>query len=130
MRLLCIQVVSIEVWYLGHVSSSFDPPEGVAPFSYVFDLTGEIHISRPADMHIKQTALPAYLIGREANTRKVKSYVRFTTPYYETSLEKTAHTESESLKPSNASGTWYHEALRILADFEEYFLLPGLGGSF
>lgn len=30
----------------GPVSEAFDPPEGQAPFSYVFDLTGEIRVDR------------------------------------------------------------------------------------
>lgn len=105
------------------MSKSFEPPEGVEAFSYVFDLTGEIHVSRPVDMHIEQTALPAYLIGQEANKRKVKAYVRHTTPYYQTSLDKTAHSETDMIKPSDPVGTWYHEALRILANFEEYLFL-------
>ncbi|KAF8580694.1 hypothetical protein K439DRAFT_1648132 [Ramaria rubella] len=113
----------------GPVSRSFDPPEGVEPFSYVFDLTGEIHISRPADMHIEQTALPAYLLGREASKRNVKAYVRITTPFYQTSLDKTVHDESEVIKPVDPVGTWYHEALRILANFQDLNLViirPGL----
>lgn len=101
------------------MSKAFDPPQGVEPFSYVFDMTGEIHISRPVDMHIEQTALPAYLIGREASQRKVKAYVRLTAPFYQTSLEKMAHSESDVIKPSDPVGTWYHEALRILANFNE-----------
>lgn len=113
----------------GPVSKSFDPPEGVEPFSYVFDLTGQIHIARAVEMHIEQTAVPAYLLGREASKRKVKAYVRITAPYYQTSLDKTAHDESDVIKPSDPIGTWYHEALRILASFEDLNLViirPGL----
>ena len=89
-------------------------------------MTGEINVSRPVDMHIKQTALPAYLIGQEADKRKVKAYVRFTAPFYQSSVDKTVPSESEALKPTDPAGTWYHEALRILANFEEYFLVSGL----
>lgn len=32
------------------VSSAFDPPEGQAPYSYVFDLTGEIRWDRPEEV--------------------------------------------------------------------------------
>lgn len=84
-------------------------------------MSGEINISRPVDIHIKQTALPAYLIGREAHNRNVKAYVRLTAPFYQSSIEKTAHPESDVLKPTDPVGTWYHEALRILANFEKYF---------
>jgi len=111
------------------VNKTFDPPEGVEPFSYVFDLTGQIQVSRAAEVHIDQTAIPAFLLGQEATKRKVKAYVRITAPYYQTSLDKTAHDESDQLKPSDPAGTWYHEALRILANFKDLNLViirPGL----
>lgn len=102
------------------VQKAFEPPEGVEPFSYVVDFTGQVHISRTSvDLHIEQTAVPAFLIGKEASARKVKAYVRVTPPHYQTSLEKVAHKESETIKPSDPAGVWYHEALRILASFSE-----------
>lgn len=79
-------------------------------------------MSRGAQVHIDQTAIPAFLLGQEAAKRKVKAYVRITAPYYQTSLEKTTHDEGDVLKPSDPVGTWYHEALRILANFKEYDL--------
>lgn len=33
--------------HLAIVGSTFDPPEGQAPYSYVFDLSGEIRWDRP-----------------------------------------------------------------------------------
>lgn len=102
------------------VQKAFEPPEGVEPFSYVVDFTGQVHISRTSvDLHIEQTAFPAFLIGKEASARKVKAYIRVTPPYYETSLEKVAHKECDTIKPSDPAGVWYHEALRILASFSE-----------
>ncbi|KAF8522110.1 NAD-P-binding protein [Hysterangium stoloniferum] len=113
----------------GPVTKCFDPPEGIEPFSYVFDMTGQVHIARAVELHIEQTAIPAFLIGQEAQRRKVRAYVRITQPYYQTSLEKTAHPESDVIKPSDPVGTWYHEALRILANFQDLNLViirPGL----
>ncbi|GJJ11992.1 hypothetical protein Clacol_006230 [Clathrus columnatus] len=108
----------------GPVQKCFDPPEGIQPFSYIFDLTGQVHISRTSvDLHIEQTATPAFFIGREAAKRGVKAYVRITPPYYQTALEKTAHQESDVIKPSEPVGTWYHEALRILANFPDLNLV-------
>lgn len=103
----------------GPVTNIFDPPEGIEPYSYIFDFTGQIDVSRPAELQIGHTAVPAYLLGKEASKRKLKAYIRVTQPYYQTSLEKTAHEEGEVLKPTEPCGTWYHEALRILANFEE-----------
>lgn len=105
------------------MQKSFEPPEGVESFSYVFDFTGQVHISRTSvELHIEQTASPAFFIGREAARRNVKAYVRLTPPFYQTTLEKVAHKEDEVIKPSDTAGTWYHEALRILANFPESVL--------
>ena len=101
------------------VTKAFDPPDGVDAFSYVFDFTGQHQMGRAVELHCEGTAIPAYLLGREASKRKVKAYVRVTPPYYDTSVEKTAHDEKDTLKPTEPIGTWYHEALRLLASFEE-----------
>ncbi|KIJ37720.1 hypothetical protein M422DRAFT_211199, partial [Sphaerobolus stellatus SS14] len=104
----------------GPVTKVFDPPEGVEPFSYVFDFTGTLQTHLSVELHIEGTAVPAFLIGREASKRKVKAYVRVTPPYYDTSLDKsTAHDETENVKPTDPIGTWYHESLRILANIED-----------
>lgn len=42
--------VDLYTWCFAHkaaVSKMFDPPEGQKPFSYVFDLTGEVRHDRP-----------------------------------------------------------------------------------
>lgn len=117
----------------------FDPPEGQAPYSYVFDLTGEVHHDRPdmvgrsrnysrrvvlrsfldcLQVQISQTLNVARLIGQEAAKRKVKAYVRVQHPYYETP-EKGTHTEEESIKPAGVRGVWWHETVRALAAIAE-----------
>ncbi|THH10269.1 hypothetical protein EW145_g1430 [Phellinidium pouzarii] len=110
------------------VKSMFDPPEGQAPYSYVFDLTGEVRHDRPDMVQIQQTVNIARLVGEEAARREVKAYVRVTQAFYETS-EKGTHTEKESVKPSGIRGVWWHETLRVLANIENLNLVilrPGL----
>jgi hypothetical protein len=48
----------------------------------------------------------------------VNAYVRLQLPFYETS-EKGNHDEKEDIKPVGTSGTWWHEALRMLGAIEE-----------
>ncbi|KAG9226048.1 hypothetical protein CCMSSC00406_0008710 [Pleurotus cornucopiae] len=96
------------------VASAFDPPEGQAPYDYVFDLTGEVRYDRTEVIQIKTTCTVARLIGLEAAKRKVKAYVRLQLPFYETH-NKGAHDEKENCKPFSTIGTWWHETLRMLA---------------
>ncbi|OBZ75658.1 3-hydroxyisobutyrate dehydrogenase, mitochondrial [Grifola frondosa] len=95
------------------VATCFDPPEGQEPYSYVFDLTGEIQWDRPEQVHINHTFRISHLIGLEAARRKVAAYVRIQHPFYECK-EKGSHNEKEDVKPEGALGTWWHETLRAL----------------
>ncbi|THH13609.1 hypothetical protein EW146_g6637 [Bondarzewia mesenterica] len=99
------------------VSSIFDPPEGQAPYSYVFDLTGDVIHNRPEKIQIGHTCNVARLIGTEAAKRKVKAYVRMQLPWYECP-DKGTHDEKEDPKPLGVIGTWWHETLRILGAIE------------
>jgi nucleoside-diphosphate-sugar epimerase len=96
-----------------NIPATFDPPEGCAPYDYVFDLTGEVRQDRPEQVQINMTCNVARLLGLEAARRKVKAYIRLQHPYYETSA-KTIPEESTDIKPQGVIGTWWHEALRIL----------------
>lgn len=115
----------------------FDPPEGQAPYSYIFDFTGEVRHDRPdmvctcgsssrvevsaegsEQVQIQQTMNVARLLGGEAARREVKAYVRVTHSYYETP-EKGSHDEKESIKPVGVRGIWWHEATRVLASIEK-----------
>ncbi|EJD05728.1 uncharacterized protein FOMMEDRAFT_139088 [Fomitiporia mediterranea MF3/22] len=110
------------------VSRMFDPPEGHAAYSYVFDLTGEVRHDRLDMIQISQTVNIARLVGEEAARRNVKAYVRVTHPFYDTP-EKGIHDEKESIKPSGIRGVWWHETLRVLANIENLNLVilrPGL----
>jgi len=100
------------------VSKMFDPPEGQAPYSYIFDFTGEVRHDRPDMVQIQQTMNVARLLGGEAARREVKAYVRVTHSYYETP-EKGSHDEKESIKPVGVRGIWWHEATRVLASIEK-----------
>ncbi|KAH8117226.1 hypothetical protein DFH11DRAFT_1573837 [Phellopilus nigrolimitatus] len=110
------------------VSKMFDPPEGQAPYTYIFDLTGEVRHDRPDMVQIQQTVNISRLLGEEAARRGVKAYVRVTQPFYDTP-EKGSHDEKESVKPAGVRGVWWHETLRVLADIENLNLVilrPGL----
>ncbi|KAL5511744.1 hypothetical protein ACEPAH_4962 [Sanghuangporus vaninii] len=110
------------------VSKMFDPPEGRAPYSWVFDLSGEFRHDRSDVIQIGQTLNIARLLGEEAARRDVKAYVRVTQSFYETP-EKGTHDEKESIKPSGIRGVWWHETLRVLANIENLNLVilrPGL----
>ncbi|KAG1749084.1 uncharacterized protein EDB91DRAFT_1112369 [Suillus paluster] len=100
------------------VASAFDPPPGKAPYSYVFDLTGEVNHDRSEVIAIKLTFTVARIIGLEAARRKVKSYVRLQQPVYETS-DKGPHDEKEDVKPVRPLDVWWHETLRMLASIED-----------
>jgi len=95
------------------VESTFDPPEGQAPYSYVLDLSGEIRWDRPEQVQITQTFHVARYIALEAAKRNVKAYVRLQHPFY-TSDKKPAE-EKDDLKPEGINGTWWHESLRAIA---------------
>ncbi|TFY83175.1 hypothetical protein EWM64_g839 [Hericium alpestre] len=99
------------------VTAAFDPPEGQAPYDYVFDLTGEVAYDRPEMVQINHTCNVARLLGTEAAKRNVKAYVRLQEPWYECS-EKGTHDEKENPKPLGILGTWWHETLRILGAIE------------
>ncbi|KDQ60617.1 hypothetical protein JAAARDRAFT_555570 [Jaapia argillacea MUCL 33604] len=104
------------------VTSVFDPPEGQPPYSYVFDLTGEVRHDRPEKVHINHTFQVARLIGLEAARRNVKAYVRLQQPFY-TIPEKGTHDEKEDIKPLGAVGIWWHETLRALAAIQDLNLV-------
>ncbi|KAF5386875.1 hypothetical protein D9615_001683 [Tricholomella constricta] len=106
------------------VASSFDPPEGKAPYDYVFDFTGEVRHDRTEMIQINTTCNLARLIGLEAAKRKTKAYVRVQQPFYDTSASsKATHTEKEDVKPVDTLGTWWHETLRMLAAIENLNLV-------
>lgn len=100
------------------VASAFDPPSGKAPYSYVFDLTGEINHDRSEVIAIKLTFTVARIIGLEAARRKVNAYVRLQQPVYETS-DKGPHDEKEDVKPVRPLDVWWHETLRMLASIDD-----------
>ncbi|KAG2115193.1 uncharacterized protein F5147DRAFT_676559 [Suillus discolor] len=100
------------------VASAFDPPPGKAPYSYVFDLTGEISHDRSEVIAIKLTFNVARIIGLEAARRKVNAYVRLQQPVYETS-DKGPHDEKEDVKPVRPLDVWWHETLRMLASIDD-----------
>ncbi|KAI0080603.1 hypothetical protein K474DRAFT_1657758 [Panus rudis PR-1116 ss-1] len=104
------------------VKSMFDPPEGQEPYSYVFDLTGEIQWDRPEKVQIINTFNVARQIGLEAAARNVKAYVRIQHPFYECK-EKGKHDEKEDIKPDDVLGTWWHETLRALGAIENLNLV-------
>ncbi|KAG8217295.1 hypothetical protein J3R82DRAFT_5390 [Butyriboletus roseoflavus] len=99
------------------VASSFDPPPGRAPYSYVFDLTGEVNHDRGEVIAIKLTFTVARIIALEAAKRKVNAYVRLQQPVYESS-DKGPHDEKEDVKPVKPLDVWWHETLRMLASIE------------
>jgi hypothetical protein len=103
------------------VSSVFDPPEGKAPYSIVFDFTGEVH-TWAETIIISTTFNVSRLLGLEAAKRKVKAFVRNHASFYETS-DKGSHTEKEDVKPIGVLGTWWHETLRALAAIEDLNLV-------
>jgi hypothetical protein len=103
------------------VSSAFDPPEGVAPYSLVFDFTGEFHTWSDTII-IGTTFNISLLLGLEAAKRKVKAFVRVTAPFYE-SHHKGPHSEKEDVKPVGTVGIWWHETLRALAAIEDLNLV-------
>jgi len=103
------------------VSSVFDAPDGRAPFTYVFDLTGEIRWDRPAEVQVSHTCNVARLIGTEAAKRKVKAYIRLQHPFY--SSDKHPTQEKDDIKPEGTYGTWWHETLRILGAIKDLNLV-------
>ncbi|KAH7910175.1 hypothetical protein BJ138DRAFT_1153513 [Hygrophoropsis aurantiaca] len=104
------------------VSSAFDPPAGKTPYSYVFDLTGEINHDRGEGIAIQMTFLVAKIIAHEAARRKVKAYVRLQQPIYE-SPEKGSHDEKEDVKPVRPLDAWWHETSRMLASIQDLNLV-------
>ncbi|KIJ60624.1 hypothetical protein HYDPIDRAFT_116923 [Hydnomerulius pinastri MD-312] len=104
------------------VASVFDPPAGKAPYSFVFDLTGEVNHDRGEVIAIKMTFTVARIIAMEAAKRNVKAYVRLQQPVYESS-DKGSHDEKEDVKPIRPLDVWWHETLRMLASIEELNLV-------
>lgn len=121
------------------VASCFEPPEGQAPFDYVFDFTGEIQWDRSEavrttsfsqngpdalssfpslQVQITHTFKIARLIGLEAARRKVAAYTRIQHPFYNCK-ENGTHDEKEDVKPEGVMGTWWHESLRALGAIPE-----------
>ncbi|TCD65420.1 hypothetical protein EIP91_002719 [Steccherinum ochraceum] len=96
------------------VASCFEPSEGQEPFTFVFDLSGEVQWDRPEEVQIERTFNVARLIGEEAARRNVKAYVRLQHPFYKCS-EKGSHDEAEDVEPDDVLGRWWHESLRALA---------------
>ena len=115
------------------VASAFDPPPGKPPFSYVFDLTGEVNHDRgevvcrlsvpltvdyiAPQIAIKLTFTVARIIALEAAKRNVTTYVRLQQPVYESS-DKGTHDEKEDVKPVRPLDVWWHETLRMLASIQ------------
>jgi len=99
------------------VSSVFDPPDGQSPYSFVFDLTGEIRHDRPQEVQIQHTFNISRHVGLESAKRNVKAFVRLQHAFYETS-DKGNHDEKEDIKPLGVQGTWWHETLRMLGSIE------------
>ncbi|KAH7889931.1 hypothetical protein F5I97DRAFT_1941146 [Phlebopus sp. FC_14] len=104
------------------VASAFIPPAGKAPYTYVFDLTGEVAYDRGELIAIKLTFNVARNVALEAAKRNVKAYVRLQHPVYETS-DKGPHDENEDVKPVRPLDVWWHETLRMLASIEELNLV-------
>lgn len=100
------------------VAHAFDPPEGQAPYTYVFDVTGEPRHDRPDQVQVTHTFQIARLVANEAARRKVKAYVRLTHVFY-ICPEKSSHTEKEDLKPDGVRGIWWHEGLRAIAGIDD-----------
>lgn len=114
------------------VASAFVPPPGKPPYSYVFDLTGEVNHDRGevvctllpllslivdrivSKIAIKLTFTVARIIALEAAKHNVKAYVRLQHPVYESS-EKGSHDEKQDVKPVRPLDVWWHETLRTLA---------------
>ncbi|KAH9925227.1 uncharacterized protein B0H18DRAFT_381207 [Fomitopsis serialis] len=99
------------------VATCFDPPEGQEPYSYVFDLTGEVQWDRPEAVQINNTLRMARHVGLEAAKRGVTAYVRIMPPFYECK-DKGAHDEKDDPKPDGVIGTWWHETMRTLGAIE------------
>ncbi|KAJ7286050.1 hypothetical protein C8J57DRAFT_1286588 [Mycena rebaudengoi] len=104
------------------ISSMFDPPEGQAPYDYVFDFTGEVQYDRTEMIQIDRTCKVARMIGLESAKRKVKSHIRLQHAFYETP-SKGSHDEKEDVKPDGVVGIWWHETLRMLAAIEDLNLV-------
>ncbi|KZT26498.1 hypothetical protein NEOLEDRAFT_1177499 [Neolentinus lepideus HHB14362 ss-1] len=96
------------------VSQVFDQPEGQAPYTYVFDITGEPRHDRPDQVQVTHTFQIGRLVAQEAARRSVKAYVRLTHAFYVYS-EKGPHTEKQDFKPDGLRGIWWHETLRSIA---------------
>ncbi|KAI0811244.1 hypothetical protein BC629DRAFT_1732276 [Irpex lacteus] len=90
------------------VTSCFDQPEGQEPYSYVFDLTGEIQWDRTEQIQINTTFNIARLLGLEASKRKVKAYVRLMHPFYECK-ERAKPDDPKAVKADGVLGVWWHE---------------------
>jgi hypothetical protein len=113
------------------VAASFNPPEGRAPFSVVYDLTGEkafdkapivrsLSAEYPSErlgwarliiliyrwqIHMTSTLAVAILVGAEAERRNVRSFVRVCYPWYEMKgSEKTGYKENAKLVPDGDRG--------------------------
>ncbi|KAI5983788.1 hypothetical protein EDD15DRAFT_2313639 [Pisolithus albus] len=104
------------------VASAFDPPTGKPPYTYVFDLTGEVNHDRGEVIAIKMTFTVSRNIALEAAKRNVKAYVRLQQPVYETP-DKGPLDEKEDVKPVKTLDIWWHETLRMLASIENLNLV-------
>ncbi|KAI6043050.1 hypothetical protein EDC04DRAFT_2891319 [Pisolithus marmoratus] len=104
------------------VASAFDPPAGQAPYTYVFDLTGEVNHDWGEVIAIKMTFTVSRNIALEAAKRNVKAYVRLQQPIYETS-DKGPVDEKDDVKPIKTLDIWWHETVRMLASIENLNLV-------
>ncbi|KAG6332890.1 hypothetical protein ID866_6197 [Astraeus odoratus] len=95
------------------VASAFEPPAGKAPYTYVFDLTGEVNHDRGEVIAIKTTFTVARNVALESAKRNVRAYVRLQQPVYEAS-DKGSLDEKEDVRPVRITDIWWHETLRIL----------------
>ncbi|TFK54812.1 hypothetical protein OE88DRAFT_1805236 [Heliocybe sulcata] len=100
------------------VNQAFDPPAGQAPYTYVFDVTGEPRHDVPEPVQITHTFHISRLVAQEAARRQVKAYVRVSHSFY-AYPEKGPHDEKQDFKPDGLRGIWWHEAQRAIASIPD-----------
>lgn len=56
-----LQQLTLDPSHSANISATFDPPEGQAPYDYVFDLTGEVRQDRPEQVSLSSLMRSAML---------------------------------------------------------------------